>query len=155
MANVSTIVQLQRQILDYTTYLYNEAYLDDQFKNLQKLQDDLSNPNFVVETVSNFFINFERTVLNITTALHQQLIDWKKVEILIFSLKGSTSSIGAHRLHEACIVLLEHYNQQNIQGCFDSVQKMHTEYFFVKNKLETLLKLHNELIAAGGSIPRQ
>ncbi|XP_074378514.1 histidine-containing phosphotransfer protein 1-like [Apium graveolens] len=112
-----------------------KAYLDDQFKNLQKLQDDLSNPNFVVETVSNFFINFERTVLNITTALHQQLIDWKKVEILIFSLKGSTSSIGAHRLHEACIVLLEHYNQQNVQGCFDS--------------------LHNELIAAGGSIPRQ
>ncbi|XP_074363779.1 histidine-containing phosphotransfer protein 1-like [Apium graveolens] len=131
MANVSTIVQLQRQILDYTTYLYNEAYLDDQFKNLQKLQDDLSNPNFVVETVSNFFINFERTVLNITTALHQQLIEWKKVEILIFSLKGSTSR------------------------CFDSVQKMQTEYFFVKNKLETLLKLHNELIAAGGSIPRQ
>ncbi|XP_074363781.1 histidine-containing phosphotransfer protein 1-like [Apium graveolens] len=68
---------------------------------------------------------------------------------------GNQLLIGAHRLHEACIVLLEHYNQQNVEGCFDSVQKMQTEYFFVKNKLETLLKLHNELIAAGGSIPRQ
>ncbi|XP_074375403.1 histidine-containing phosphotransfer protein 1-like [Apium graveolens] len=155
MANVSTTVQLQRQILDYTNYLYNEEYLDGQFKNLQKMQDDLRDPNFVVETVSNFFDNFERTVLNIITALHQQLIDWKKVEILTFLLKGSTSSIGAHRLHQACNVLVEHYRQQNVQRCFDSVQKMQTEYFLVKNKLETLLKLHNQLVAAGGSIPRQ
>lgn len=151
MAGVSgTIVQLQRQIVDYTNYLYNEEYLDGHFKMLQELQNE-SNPDFVVETVSFCLQDFQKDLHDITTSLHQQLVDIRRVEILAFKLKGGSSSIGAQRLVRTCILLLDKCKQRDIEGCFSCLQQVQHEYFLVKNKFETLFKLENQLVAAGGS----
>ncbi|GFY91986.1 histidine-containing phosphotransmitter 3 [Actinidia rufa] len=126
----SAVLQLQRQLSDYKTSLYNEGFLDDQFTQLQQLQDE-SNPDFVVEVVSLFFEDSERLLTELTKTLDQHSIDFRKVDAHVHQLKGSSSR------------------------CLKCLQQVKNEYTLVKNKLETLFKFEQQLLAAGGSIPMQ
>ncbi|GMP40484.1 hypothetical protein CsSME_00010917 [Camellia sinensis var. sinensis] len=144
------VLQLQRQLTNYTTSLYNERFLDEQqFTQLQQLQDE-SNPEFVVEVVSLFFEDSERLLNELTKALDQQSVDFKKVDAHVHQFKGSSSSIGAQRVQNACISFRNNCDQQNIEGCLESLQQVKHEYSLVKNKLETLFKLEQRLLKAGG-----
>ncbi|KAF5952302.1 hypothetical protein HYC85_010246 [Camellia sinensis] len=144
------VLQLQRQLTDYTISLYNEGFLDEQqFTQLQQLQDE-SNPEFVVEVVSLFFEDSERLLNELTKALDQQSVDFKKVDAHVHQFKGSSSSIGAQRVQNACISFRNYCDQQNIEGCLESLQQVKHEYSLVKNKLETLFKLEQRLLKAGG-----
>ncbi|XP_074326187.1 histidine-containing phosphotransfer protein 1-like isoform X1 [Apium graveolens] len=130
------------------------AILDGQFTQLQQLQDE-SNPDFVVEVVSLFFQDSQRILDDLTATLNQQIVDFKKVDAHVHQLKGSSSSIGAQRVQRACIIFRNYCDQQNREGCLKCLQQVKNEYFLVKNKLETLFKLEQQLVAAGGSIPVQ
>ena len=48
--------------------LYVKGFLDDQFNQLQQLQDE-SNPDFVVEVVTLFFEDAERLLNELSKAL--------------------------------------------------------------------------------------
>ncbi|OMO62385.1 hypothetical protein CCACVL1_22858 [Corchorus capsularis] len=123
------VVQLQRQLVDYKASLYNEAILDEQFTQLQELQDE-NNPDFVVEVVSLFFEDSERLLNELTKAL-----------------------IGAQRVQKVCIAFRNCCEEQNVQGCLICLQQVKNEYSLVKTKLETMFKLEQQILAAGGSIP--
>ncbi|EXC05705.1 Histidine-containing phosphotransfer protein 1 [Morus notabilis] len=144
--------QMQRQWLDYTKSLFLEGFLDGQFLQLQQLQDE-SNPDFVVEVVSLFFEDSEKLLNDLTSALGQQSVDFKRVDAHVHQLKGSSSSIGAQRVKNACIALRNYCEEQNIEGCIGCLQQVKHEYNMVKNKLENLFRLEQQIVAAGGSIP--
>ncbi|CAN1838187.1 Histidine-containing phosphotransfer protein 1 [Linum perenne] len=133
-------VQLQRQLVDYTASLFQEGILDDQFTQLQSLQDD-SNPDFVVEVVSLFFEDSERLINELAQSLEQTSIDFKKIDAHVHQLKGSSSSIGAQRVQKACVALRDHCEERNSEGCRKCLQQVKIEYVLVKNKLETLFKV--------------
>ncbi|KAK9919716.1 hypothetical protein M0R45_028297 [Rubus argutus] len=147
------VPQLQKRLVDYTASLFHEGVLDEQFNQLQLLQDD-SNPNFVVEVVSLFFEDSERLLNDLTKTLNQQDVDFNKVGANVHQLKGSSSSIGAQRVQRVCIAFRNYGEEQNIEGCLKSLQLVKHEYAIVKNKLETLFKLEQQILAAGGIIPR-
>ncbi|KAL7235011.1 hypothetical protein ACSBR1_018481 [Camellia fascicularis] len=126
-----------------------KGFLDEQFTQLQQLQDE-SNPEFVVEVVSLFFEDSERLLNELTRALGQQSVDFKKVDAHVHQFKGSSSSIGAQRVQNACISFRNYCDQQNIEGCLKSLQEVKQEYSVVKNKFETLFKLEQQLLKAGG-----
>ncbi|XP_059632626.1 histidine-containing phosphotransfer protein 1-like [Cornus florida] len=144
--------QLQRQFVEYTASLFREGVLDDQFTQLQQLQDE-SNPDFVVEVVSLFFEDSERLLNDLTTALDQRSVDFKKVDAHVHQLKGSSSSIGAQRVKNACIAFRNFCDEQNNEACLRCLHQVKQEYYLVKNKLETLFRLEQQIVAAGGSIP--
>ncbi|XVF06173.1 hypothetical protein REPUB_Repub06bG0024700 [Reevesia pubescens] len=146
------VVQLQRQLVDYTASLYNEGFLDEQFTQLQQLQDE-SNPEFVFEVVSLFFKDSERLLNELTKTLDQPKVDFKRVDAHVHQLKGSSSSIGAQRVQTICIAFRNYCEEQNIEGCRICLQQVKTEYALVKNKLDTMFKLEQQLLAAGGSTP--
>nr|XP_017232886.1 PREDICTED: histidine-containing phosphotransfer protein 1-like isoform X2 [Daucus carota subsp. sativus] len=86
--------QLQRQYVDFLSSLYREGLLDDQFLQIQKLQDE-RNPDFVNEVVTLFFEDSEKLLHNLAIALDQQHVDYQKVDACVHQFKGSSSSIGA------------------------------------------------------------
>ncbi|XP_008223072.1 PREDICTED: histidine-containing phosphotransfer protein 1 [Prunus mume] len=144
--------QMQRRWVDYTKSLFLEGILDGQFLQLQQLQDE-SNPDFVVEVVSLFFEDSEKLLNDLTRALEQPSVDFKRVDAHVHQFKGSSSSIGAQRVKNACIAFRNFCEEQNTDGCVRCVQQVKQEYYLVKNKLETLFAMEQQIVAAGGSIP--
>ncbi|KAK2646700.1 hypothetical protein Ddye_021895 [Dipteronia dyeriana] len=144
--------QMQRSLVDYTKSLFLEGVLDGQFLQLQQLQDD-TNPDFVAEVVSLFFEDSQRLLNDLTRTLDQPNVDFKIVDAHVHQLKGSSSSIGAQRVKNSCIAFRNFCEAQNIEGCMRCLQQVKQEYLLVKNKLETLFRLKQQIVAAGGSIP--
>ncbi|KAI9115054.1 hypothetical protein K1719_014067 [Acacia pycnantha] len=144
--------QIQSQWVDCMKSLFIEGFLDAQFLQLKQLQDE-TNPEFVVEVVSLFFEDSERLLADLTNALDQKAIDFKKVDAHVHQLKGSSSSIGAQRVKNACIAFRSFCEEQNVDACLRCLQQVKQEYFLVKTKLETLIGLDQQIVGAGGSIP--
>ncbi|KAL5541758.1 hypothetical protein UlMin_009468 [Ulmus minor] len=144
--------QMQRQWVDYTKSLFLEGSLDAQFLQLQQLQDE-SNPDFVVEVVSLFFEDSEKLLNDLTRTLDQPSADFKLVDAHVHQLKGSSSSIGAQRVKNACIAFRNFCEEQNTEACLRCLQQVKQEYYLVKNKLENLFRLEQQIVTAGGSIP--
>ncbi|GAA0172147.1 hypothetical protein LIER_26030 [Lithospermum erythrorhizon] len=149
---MEVIGQLQKQYVDFVTSVYHEGFLDDQFLELQKLRDD-SNPNFVAEVVSLFFDDSEKLINNLATALHQQVVDYKQVDAHVHQFKGSSSSIGANKVKNACVDFRSSCDLKNIEGCLACLQNVKREYYLVKSKLEILFRLEEQIMAAGGVVP--
>ncbi|CAL5427879.1 unnamed protein product [Camellia sinensis] len=134
---MDVVSQLQRQFVDHTTSLYREGFLDDQFTQLQKLQDD-SNPEFVVEVVSLFFEDSQKLLNNLASALQQQIVDYKQVDAHVHQFKGSSSRV--HRESKMCVLASETAVRRKIlmDWCVRFLQLLEHEYTLVKSKLETL-----------------
>ncbi|XP_074361059.1 histidine-containing phosphotransfer protein 1-like [Apium graveolens] len=71
----------------------------------------------------------------------------------VHRLKGSSTSIGAKKVTTLCLAFEDHYSTQNYEACLQCLPKMKEEYVFVKNKLETVCSLQQQIIGAGGSVP--
>ncbi|XP_059439810.1 histidine-containing phosphotransfer protein 1-like [Corylus avellana] len=141
--------QLRRQLLEHTAFLRKEGFLDDQFEQLQKLQDENS-PDFVVEVVSIFFEDSEKLLNNMAKALEQKIVDFKQVDAHVHQFKGSSASIGAMRVKNVCIEFRNYCEAQNVEECFRCMQKLQYEYVLLKNQLEYLFRVEQQIRAAGG-----
>ncbi|KAL3849819.1 hypothetical protein ACJIZ3_011701 [Penstemon smallii] len=144
--------QLQKQFVDFTTSLYREGILDGQFVELQKLQDE-STPDFVCELVSEYFQDSEKILTNLTTALQQQVVNFKVVDDHVHQFKGSSSSMGALRVRNMCIAFKSLCEEKNLDGCLRCLQQLKHEFYLVKNKWETLFRLERQILEAGGAVP--
>ncbi|XP_047951873.1 histidine-containing phosphotransfer protein 1-like [Salvia hispanica] len=145
-------VQLQRSYIESIEALFREGVLDAQFEQLLMLRDE-SNPDIVMEVVTLFSEDCQRILNQLSQTLNEQSVDFKKVDASVHQLKGSTSSIGAARLKNACIAFLSFCDAQNVEGCLRCSQQIEHEYLLLKNNLEALLRLEQQIVAAGGVVP--
>ncbi|XP_057513175.1 histidine-containing phosphotransfer protein 1-like isoform X2 [Actinidia eriantha] len=108
-----------------------------------------------LKTLRGFSLNSPKLCEENLPIWDQQCVDFRKVDAYVHQLKGSSSSIGAQRVQRVCIYFRNYCDEQNVEGCLKCLQQVKNEYTLVKNKLETLFKFEQQLLAAGGSIPMQ
>ncbi|XP_058115283.1 histidine-containing phosphotransfer protein 4-like [Magnolia sinica] len=131
---------LQRQITYMKKLLFEQGFLDEQFIQLEELQDDV-NPNFVEEVVTLFFKDSVRLIFNIESALEKSPLDFNKLDTYMHQFKGSSSSIGAHKVKNECSLFREFCEQRNGEGCVRTFQQVKKEHAVLRKKLEAYFQL--------------
>ncbi|GMH03629.1 hypothetical protein Nepgr_005468 [Nepenthes gracilis] len=96
--------------------LFHQGVLDEQFLQLQQLQDE-SAPNFVSEVINIYFHESEKLLRSLRTLLSErEFSDSKKIGIHLNQLMGSSSSIGAQRVRNVCVAFRAASEQDNRAG---------------------------------------
>ncbi|CAK9190514.1 unnamed protein product [Sphagnum troendelagicum] len=142
----------KQEYAEHMDSLRAEGLLDDQFLELQQLQDE-SSPDFVEEVVLLFIQDSGRIIQNLTDSLEQTPVNFKKVDAHVHQFKGSSSSIGAKRVKAVCIILHMCCDREDQQGCLFALEHVKREFDLIKGKLQTMLKLEKQIIALGGTPP--
>ncbi|CAM8943252.1 unnamed protein product [Rhodiola kirilowii] len=130
--------------------LFHQGVLDEQFLQLQQLQDDTS-PNFVSQVVNIFFHESEKLLKNLRELLiDKELWDSNKMGIHLNQLMGSSSSIGAKRVRNGCVAFRAAAEQNNRLGCIRALEILEHEYCYLKNKLQELFQMEQQRMLAAG-----
>ncbi|XP_019051903.1 PREDICTED: histidine-containing phosphotransfer protein 2-like, partial [Nelumbo nucifera] len=130
---------LKSQLKAVLESLYTEGVLDHQFDQLQALQD-ANNPGFVVEVVTLFYEDTEKTLRELTKYLEQPIADNQRVDSYVHQLKGSSSSIGAQQIKLACIDFHQACLDNNKDGCLQALNKIKYEFYHLQSKFKTVIQ---------------
>uniref|UniRef100_A0A7C9CU91 Histidine-containing phosphotransfer protein n=1 Tax=Opuntia streptacantha TaxID=393608 RepID=A0A7C9CU91_OPUST len=137
---------LQQQIAQLRKSFFEQGYLDEQFIQLEELEDD-DNPNFVEEVVTSYFSDSARLIRNIDQALVKRPVDFDKLDDYMHQFKGSSSSIGAKKVVDECLQFREYCAARNAEGCMKTFEMIKQEHALLRKKLEAYFQLVN---SAGG-----
>ncbi|AEE36357.1 histidine phosphotransfer protein 6 [Arabidopsis thaliana] len=120
--------RLQADINRLLASLFHQGVLDEQFLQLQQLQDETS-PNFVMD---------------------REFSDYKKIGLHLNQLVGSSSSIGARRVRNVCVAFRSASELSNRPGCLRGLEVVEHEYHYLKNMMHELFQLEQQRILAAG-----
>lgn len=129
-----------RQLVLTRQSLFDQGYLDEQFIQLEELQDD-ANPNFVEEVVTLYYRDSARLVLSIEQTLERKPLDFNKLDGYMHQFKGSSSSIGAKKVKAEATLFREYCRAGNGEGCLRTLQQLKKEYSTLRKKLEAYFQL--------------
>ncbi|XP_062180807.1 pseudo histidine-containing phosphotransfer protein 5 isoform X2 [Phragmites australis] len=139
---------LQRQAASLKKSLFDQGYLDEQFCQVEDLQDEAS-PNFAEEVVSLFLKDSTRLMTNIEQTMEKYPRDFNRWDAHMQQLKGSCSSIGASRMKNECTSFRNNCGDENAEGCMRSFQKVKREHAVLRQKLESYFQLLRQAGPAG------
>ncbi|XP_077235838.1 histidine-containing phosphotransfer protein 2-like [Tasmannia lanceolata] len=135
---------LKEQLSGLVNSMFREGLLDEQFTQLQMLQD-ANNPDFVAEVISLFCDDSERILAELTKSLDQAVVDYQKVDAYVHQLKGSSSSVGAQHIKLACIEFRHFCEENDREGCLQALHVIKHEYFNLRSKFETMVQLEQKI----------
>uniref|UniRef100_A0ACD5XYG3 Uncharacterized protein n=1 Tax=Avena sativa TaxID=4498 RepID=A0ACD5XYG3_AVESA len=140
-------VALKNQLNAHIASMFTAGFLDNQFKELQMLQDDGSSPGFVREVVGLFLDDAERIVGEIAVLLDQPVVDFDKVDACVHQLKGSSSSVGAQRVKLSCSQFRSYYEEKNRDGCIMSLAVLRNEFYDTRSNFQIMFQLEQQIEA--------
>ncbi|XP_022767130.1 histidine-containing phosphotransfer protein 1-like [Durio zibethinus] len=140
------LAALKTELKNFVQSMFEEGVLDSQFSQIQALQDS-SNPNFVDEVITSFCSDAERIITELNRYLGYQNVDFSKLDSYVHQLKGSSSSIGAHRLKLACVNLRQASDDRNKEGCVRALNLITREYCLLRSKFQIVIQLERSIIA--------
>ncbi|KAM2061387.1 histidine-containing phosphotransfer protein 4 [Malus sylvestris] len=132
--------QLRRQVRLMRQSLFDQGFLDEQFVQLEELQDD-ANPNFVEEVATLYYRDSSRSLQILEQALQRNPRDFNKLDNYMQQFKGSSSSIGAKKVKADCQQFREYCNAGNAEGCMRTFQRLKQEHATLKKKLEAYFQM--------------
>ncbi|KAF3794066.1 Histidine-containing phosphotransfer protein 1 [Nymphaea thermarum] len=120
--DVEDVNLLKEQRVAYINSLICEGHLDEQFKQVQMLQDD-NNPEFVVDLINLYCQDSENILAELSRSLNEEAPDFKKIDASVHQLKGSSAR------------------------CIDALNTIKQKFYILQNKLETLVQLEGKIQA--------
>ncbi|KAF6158237.1 hypothetical protein GIB67_015031 [Kingdonia uniflora] len=142
--------QLTSDMNQLLALLFHQGVLDEQFLQLQQLQDEVS-PNFVSEVITIFFRESEKLLKILREQLmDKEFSDYKKMGIHVNQFMGSSSSIGAQRVKTVCVAFRSAVEHSNRLGCLRALELLEHEYCYLKNKLHELFQIEQQRVLAAG-----
>lgn len=138
---------LQEQSVQLRRSLFDQGYLDEQFIQLEELQDN-ANPDFVEEIVTSYYADSARLIKNIEQALAKHPLDFEKLDNYMHQFKGSSSSIGAKKVVSECSQFRKYCAAGNGEWCVKTFQMIKQEHAALRKKLEAYFQM---LSSAGGT----
>ncbi|XP_076907297.1 histidine-containing phosphotransfer protein 4-like [Bidens hawaiensis] len=136
--------QMHRHIANTRKSLFDQGYLDEQFIQLEELQDN-SNPNFVEEVVTLFYRDSARFLSNLDQALEKRPLDFNKLDSLMHQFKSSSTSIGAKKVKTECTHFRNYCNARNAEGCKRTFQNVKKEYTTLRKKIEAYFQMSRQV----------
>lgn len=116
--------------------------LDDQFVQLQSLQDE-SNPGFVVDLIHLYHADASRKIQQIEAMLNHPDGASQQLDACVHQFKGSSASFGAAEMTKICIEFREACQRGDLELCKRIVVGMRDAYArlqTVLNEFEALEK---------------
>ncbi|KAI3777871.1 hypothetical protein L1987_47674 [Smallanthus sonchifolius] len=136
--------QMHSRIANIRKSLFEQGYLDEQFIQLEELQDN-SNPDFVEEVVTLFYRDSARFLYNLDQALEKKPLDFNQLDNLMHQFKGSSTSIGAKKVKIECTQFRNYCNIRNVEGCKRAFQNIKKEYTTLRKKLEVYFQMSRQV----------
>ncbi|XP_010537997.1 PREDICTED: pseudo histidine-containing phosphotransfer protein 6 [Tarenaya hassleriana] len=131
--------------------LFHQGVLDEQFLQLQQLQDDTS-PNFVYDVINIYFDESDKLLRNLKSLLmDREFSDYKQIRLHLNQFVGSSSSIGARRVRNVCVAFRTASEMNNRPGCLKGLELAEHEYNYLKNKMHELFQLEQQRLLAFGN----
>ncbi|XP_051202378.1 histidine-containing phosphotransfer protein 1 isoform X2 [Lolium perenne] len=103
--------------------MFATGLLDDQFQQLQMLQDP-SAPDFVAEVVTLFCEDGERIIGELAKLLDKPAVDFDKVDAFVHQLKGSSAR------------------------CLKTLDAVRNDFYDLRSKFQTMLQLEQQVQAS-------
>jgi histidine-containing phosphotransfer protein len=138
---------LREQLNAHIDSMYASGMVDEQFQQLQMLQDDGSSPGFVAEVVTLFCDDADRIITELSKLLEQPTVDFDKVDAFVHQLKGSSASVGAQKVKFTCMQFRQLCQDKNRDGCIMALAVVRNEFCDVRNKFQTMLQLEQQIQA--------
>ncbi|ONM04120.1 Histidine-containing phosphotransfer protein 1 [Zea mays] len=135
------------QLAALVSNMYATGLLDDQFQQLQLLQDP-SAPDFVSEVVTLFCQDGERIIEELAKLLcvwEKPNVDFDRVDAFVHQLKGSSANIGAQKVKNTCIQFREFCQQKSRDGCLKVLETMRINFYELRGKFQTMLQLERQV----------
>lgn len=126
--------------------LYGIGILDEQFSQLQLLEDE-SNPNFVSEMLQLYFEDTGEKLVRLGVLLKEDTVNLSELDSIYHQLKGSSSSVGAMAMAAACADCREYCQRQDQASIMPAFDRMMAAFNELKERLGELMDLQNQLAA--------
>ncbi|CAM0953173.1 unnamed protein product [Alopecurus aequalis] len=140
-------VALKNQLNAHIAAMYAAGSVDEQFQQLQMLQDDGGSPGFVGEVVNLFIDDADKILGDIAALLEQPVVDFDKVDGLVHQLKGSSASVGAGKVKLMCQQFRQFFDVKSRDGCLMALTIVRNEFCDIRNKFQTMLQLEEQIEA--------
>ncbi|KAJ4809029.1 hypothetical protein LUZ62_021595 [Rhynchospora pubera] len=140
--------------------LFHEGFLDETFKILEGMRDD-KNPEFPFEMLSIFLMNATTMLHDLRRAVTSRTEDVSRADALVHDIKGICLSIGAMRIKNVAETfrLLQTYRPDLLYflwpweyRCIATAHQLMDEYSLFKQRIDSLMKLSEEIVSAGGKL---
>lgn len=104
-----------------------QGILDDQFVQLQNLQDE-SNPGFVKELIHLYHADASRKMQQIEEMINQPNAEYQQLDACVHQFKGSSASFGAAEMTKICIEFRNAYQNSDMSSCRGIATRMREAY---------------------------
>jgi len=144
LAATTAAMAAANQLTALLNNMYATGLLDEQFQQLQMLQD-ASSPDFVSEVITLFCEDGDRIISELAKLLEKPSVDFDRVDAYVHQLKGSSASVGAQKVKNTCIQFREFCQSRSRDGCLKTLDSVRTEFYDLRGKFQTMLQLQRQL----------